>query len=227
MTRDGSMDDYLGDRLRRKLIKRRGRLHVFEQLLPAKTAIVVIDAVASFLHELPERDGLVVSINAATADLRERGGTVAWVRPTPPSTWRSASTACCLLGREQVERHDLKMKGDAPGGRIDEALVVHDRDIIVAKTGYSAFFPGNCALPAMLQAKEIDTVIFLGVLTNICVEASARDAYEMGYRVLICSDGVAAGTQEFHQNSLRTLARAYGDVRSTMEIRDLIVANDE
>jgi nicotinamidase-related amidase len=220
------MNDCLGDRLRRKLIRRRGRLHVFEQLSPAKTAIVVIDAVASLLHELPEKDGLVVSINKVTADLRARVGTIAWVKPTPPSTWRSASTAFGLLGREQVERHDLKMKEGAPGGRIDEALVVDDRDIIVAKTGYSAFFPGNCALPAILQAREIDTAIFFGVLTNICVEASVRDAYEMGYRVLICSDGVAAGTPEPHQNSLRTLARAYGDVRSTMEIRDFVRAND-
>lgn len=219
------MVDYLGDRLRRKLVRRRGRLHVFEQLSPAKTAIVVIDAVASFLHEMPEKDGLVASINMATADMRERGGIVAWVKPTPPSTWRSASTACGLLGREQVERHRREMKDGAPGGRIDEALAVHDRDIIVTKTGYSAFFPGNCALPALLQAKEIDTIIFFGVLANICVEASVRDAYEMGYRVLICSDGVASGAPEFQQNSLRTLAHAYGDVRSITEIRDLIGAN--
>ena len=103
-------------------------------------------------------------------------------------------------------------------------LTVADGDWHVDKTSYSAFFPGNSALPERLAEAGIDTVILAGVLTDMCVASSARDAFECGYRVLVCSDGVAANEQLLHAMTLRTLARGYADVRPSGELAELLAS---
>src|SRR5262249_4394809 len=64
--------DFLDERLRRKLIKRRGRLHAFERLVAAKTAIVVIDLTQSFLHNVPGGAALVGPVDRLTTTALRR-----------------------------------------------------------------------------------------------------------------------------------------------------------
>jgi nicotinamidase-related amidase len=101
-------------------------------------------------------------------------------------------------------------------------LAVADSDWHIDKTSYSAFFPGNSALPERLAESGIDTVILAGVLTDVCVASSARDAFESGYRVLVCSDGVAANEELLHAMALRTLVRGYADVRPSGDLAELL-----
>ena len=42
-----------------------------------------------------------------------------------------------------------------------------------------------------LKAKGIDTLIITGTLTNCCCESTARDALQMGYKVIFMSDANA------------------------------------
>ena len=118
------------------------------------------------------------------------------------------------------------MADSGPGTRIDAALTVAADDWIEPKTGYSAFFPGNSALPDRLRARGVDTLIIAGVLTDVCVAASARDAHELGFRVLICADGVAANEPALHLACLKTLARCYADVRPAAELVALLSGVD-
>ncbi len=48
-------------------------------------------------------------------------------------------------------------------------------DYVVEKTRYSGFH--NTALDALLRGLDIDTIFLAGVITNMCVEATARDAF--------------------------------------------------
>ena len=212
------MTDWLDDRLRRKLIDRRGQLHAFPRIDRKRSAVVVIDAVAPSLEELPGREALVGAVNLLTEAARGHGCPVVWVLPTPPSTWRSADATSGLLGREQIDRHRRQMVDGGKGWQIDPGLLAGETDWRVHKSGYSAFYPGNSSLPDQLQQAGIDTVILAGILTHVCVEASARDAHEAGFRVLICADGVAAYDPEEHRQSLRVLARCYADVRTAATI---------
>lgn len=218
------MDDHLDDGLRRKLIGRRGRLHAFDRPVPARTAVVVIDAVELFFQGLPGSAALIGPINRLTAAARRRGAPVAWVKPTPPATWRSAAASHALLGPREIERYGVELRPAGPGNRLHADLAVDDMDWQGGKRGHSAFFPGNCDLPDILRDRGIDTVLLAGMLTNICIEASARDAYEGGFRVLVCTDGVAANDEAQHRNSLRTLARVYADIRSADDLAALIGA---
>ena len=214
--------DFMDDRLRRKLIKRRGRLHVFDRLVASKTAVVVIDVTQPIYDAMPSGTTLIEPVNILTAAARRAGAIVAWIAPLPPSRSRSRTQARLLLGEESMQRHEVEAGNRAPA----RGFTVTDSDWHVDKVSYSAFFPGNSALPERLAASRIDTVIIAGVLTDICVASSARDAFESGYRVLVCSDGVAANEDLLHATALRTLARGYADVRPSGELAELLAASE-
>ena len=63
--------------------ERRGRRHAFETLVPAQTALVVIDMVPFFVSDSSYCLGIVPNISGIAAALRAAGGTVAWVVPAP------------------------------------------------------------------------------------------------------------------------------------------------
>lgn len=212
--------DFMDDRLRRKLIKRRGRLHVFDRLVAAKTAVVVIDLTQPIYDNMPSGTALIEPVNALTEAARRAGAVVAWIAPLPPSRTAPRTQARLLLGEESMQRQEAEAADRAPA----RGLTVADGDWRVDKSSYSAFFPGNSALPERLAQAGIDTVILAGVLTDICVASSARDAFESGYRVLVCADGVAANEELLHAMALRTLARGYADVRPSGELADLLAA---
>jgi nicotinamidase-related amidase len=212
--------DFMGDRLRRKLIKRRGRLHVFDPLVPAKTAVVVIDLTQPIYDAMPAGTALIEPVNRLTEAPRRAGIIVAWIAPLPPSRSPARTQARLLLGDASIQRHEAEAANRAPA----RGLTVADGDWRVDKASYSAFFPGNSVLPERLAEAGIDTIILAGVLTDMCVASSARDAFESGYRVLVCSDGVAANEPLLHAMTLRTLARGYADVRPSDELAELLAS---
>jgi biuret amidohydrolase len=64
----------------------------------------------------------------------------------------------------------------------------------------------------------IDGLIIAGVVTNVCVETTARDAADRGYKCILVDDACAAQSQEFHDSTLRTFAMVFGKVRTTSEV---------
>ncbi|AYG70131.1 MULTISPECIES: isochorismatase family cysteine hydrolase [unclassified Rhizobium] len=75
---------------------------------------------------------------------------------------------------------------------------------IVDKGTYSIF--GSPAFAARLQGSEIDTLIFSGVETDVCVYASALDAVDAGYRVILAEDALASGDMKAHAMVIDILA---------------------
>jgi len=55
----------------------------------------------------------------------------------------------------------------------------------------------------------VDTVVLTGVLTNICIQHTAADAYFRGYRVVVPTDCVNALTPEEQETSLAFMRRMY------------------
>ncbi len=227
MSLDSLYDRVHDDTLRRKLITRRGgQLHAFTGIMPARCAVVIIDAVHCFLAPLPEeeRSRCVAAMAALAAAARTGGAFVAWVRPLPPKAWRSAAAAMDLLGSEAFARYEADLAPDAPGQAFCPSLGVQEEDGIFDKSGFSAFYPGNSLLPEILEFARIDTIILAGVLTETCVTASARDAFEGGYRVIVCADACGSGSPETATASLRGLARTHGDIRSLPELQAALAA---
>jgi ureidoacrylate peracid hydrolase len=83
-------------------------------------------------------------------------------------------------------------------------------DIIVTKHRYAAFH--NTDLDLILRSNGIRTVIITGVVTNVCVETTAREAFVRDYYVVVVEDGTAAYLPEDHVATLRNIDRFFGEV---------------
>ena len=83
-------------------------------------------------------------------------------------------------------------------------------DAIVTKHRYSSFH--NTDLDTVLRVNAIRTVVLTGVVTNVCVETTAREAFVRDYYVVMVDDGCAAYVPEDHTQTLRNIDRFFGEV---------------
>ncbi|MGW1288231.1 isochorismatase family protein [Streptomyces sp. NPDC001118] len=200
--------------------ERRGRRHAYESLVPAHTALIVVDMVSFFVEANPYARGIVRNIGRIAEGLRAAGGLVAWVLPANQAPLGSVSGE--FYG-PTVSETFATTGGDGPlRSRLWHAFDVRPKDLVVEKTAYSAFFPGRSPLPGLLAERGIDTVLITGTLTNVCCESSARDAATTGLRVLMIADANAARRDQDHNAALHTIYRSFGDVRTTDETLGLI-----
>lgn len=219
----------LPDEIVERLRRRRGALHVFQEIDPRRTALVVIDMQRSFVaadaaSAVPTARAIVPNINRLAAALRAAGGAVAWVQATytrsGPGYWPlffDHMVAPAL----SAEILDGLVEG-SPGHALWPELDVQPGDLRVKKNRYSAFFPGACELPGVLRERKIDTVLIAGTMTNVCCEASARDAMMDGFKTLLVADANAARSDAEHLASLSTVAQFFGDVRGVDEILGIL-----
>jgi ureidoacrylate peracid hydrolase len=89
-------------------------------------------------------------------------------------------------------------------------------DITISKHRYSAFH--NTDLDLVLRSHGIRTVVLTGVLTNVCVETTAREAFVRDYYVVLVEDGTASCQPEDHAMTLRNIERFFGVVSSTQAL---------
>ncbi|WP_310726678.1 isochorismatase family cysteine hydrolase [Streptomyces sp. N2A] len=205
----------------RRQEQRRGRRFAYPNLTPARTALVVIDMVPFFVDANPYARGIVPNIQQLADRLRSAGGTVAWVLPA-----RTERTPVSdeFHGPEAAEMfRNSGGTGPLPG-RLWPGLATRPGDIFVEKSVPSAFFPGRCSLPDILEEHRIDTVLVTGTVTQVCCESSARDASTLGYRVVMVADANATGRDQDHNATLATIYRSFGDVRPTAEVLAMIEA---
>ena len=93
----------------------------------------------------------------------------------------------------------------ALGDRVWQELDADEADVFVEKTASSAFFPGKCSLHDLLAEREITTLVVTGTVTNVCVEATVRDASTLDYRVILVADACAAVRDQDHNDAARRL----------------------
>jgi nicotinamidase-related amidase len=95
-------------------------------------------------------------------------------------------------------------EGQPGSAAVDELAVFGDRILeIPGKRGLNAF--AQTSLAAALKSKQIEDVVVAGAVTSICIDSTARAAYERGMNVTVLSDCTAARTsaeQEFFCESI-------------------------
>jgi nicotinamidase-related amidase len=101
-------------------------------------------------------------------------------------------------------------------GRIWEALAPRPGELVVHKPSYGAFY--DTPLETILRNLGRDTVLICGTLTNYCCGASARQAYERGFKVVFGSDVTATDDPEMQEAELMVLRKGFARVLSAAEI---------
>jgi ureidoacrylate peracid hydrolase len=86
----------ISEKIVKKVVARRGRLHAFETIEPAKTALVVIDLDEGTVGR-GDKDTtplIISNINAVAATLRRSGGVTISVASRLPATPPSSTPKC-------------------------------------------------------------------------------------------------------------------------------------
>jgi nicotinamidase-related amidase len=198
-----------------KVVARRGRLHAFETIEAARTALVVIDLDLATVKSDDACQRMAAAINTLATAVRKGGGAVAWVLSRMEVMPKHFAA---ILGPDLATRYFNDGKPDGPGTRLWPELDARDGDVRAWKSGASAFFPGKCDLKEQLDRLSINTLLIAGAVTNICCESSARDAAELEYKVILVSDALAGHAHGLHEATLATFYRIFGDVRPSSEI---------
>lgn len=97
-----------------------------------------------------------------------------------------------------------------PLGEIHPDLSVGQDEMVIVKNYASAFF--GTTLASMLTALSVDTVIVAGCSTSGCVRATAVDAMQHGFRVVVPRECVGDRHPEPHNANLFDINAKYGDV---------------
>jgi nicotinamidase-related amidase len=102
----------------------------------------------------------------------------------------------CLEGSQESEVHP--------------ALAPAAGEKVVFKHRYSAFY--NTDLETVLRCLKAEDLVITGVMTNLCCESTARDAYFRDFRVFFPADGTGSVSEEMHLASLLNLAFGFAFV---------------
>lgn len=95
-----------------------------------------------------------------------------------------------------------------------------DKEPLIVKKFASAFF--GTSLASWLAYHRIDTAILVGCTTSGCVRATAVDALQSGYRVIIPEECVGDRSAEAHKANLYDIQTKYGDVVQLNEVKNHI-----
>jgi ureidoacrylate peracid hydrolase len=208
-----------------RVLKRRESLHVFGEVDPTRTAHIVVDLQNGFMApgqpvEIAAAREIVPNVNRISAAARAAGGLVVYIQNTidaaAKETWSTWFTY--MSGEKRRESVEAAFADGSYGHSLWHGLEVLPGDLKVKKTRFGAFVPGSSELHAILQERNIDTLIITGTATNVCCESTARDAMMMNYKVIFVSDGTATHTDEEHNATLGTMVANFADVMSTNEV---------
>lgn len=210
-------------------VRMRGRRHAFQSLDPGRTAMLVIDMQNSWVQpgfsplEIPMARSIVPNINTLAVAVREAGGIVAWTQCTFPRDWTTRSYEN-FGAPEYRDRIIADSEPGSHGYQIADQMDVAAEDLVIPKNRPSAFIQGSSNLESELRARERDTLIITGTLTNACCESSARDAAALGFANIMVSDAMATRTDAEHNATLINVMQLTADVRSTKEVLTLLDA---
>lgn len=91
---------------------------------------------------------------------------------------------------------------------------------IVDKTVYSPWL--ETGLDARLRARGVDTLIVTGAETDVCVLAAVLGGVDLGYRIVLATDGLCSSCDEAHDALLLMYRMRYGHQVETMTTAEIL-----
>ncbi len=182
----------------------------------ARIAVLVIDMQHDFLDEdapilCPGGQAIVASIAQLLAVARAL---------TMPVIYTQECHRASLVdfGRELDYGETLHCVEGTPGVRIIPQLQPREGDYVLVKRRYSAFFATD--LDLLLRGMGVDTVALVGVATDVCVRATAQDAMQLDYHVLVPRECVAGTSSLRHEAALENIDYVFGKVQPLAAMLD-------
>lgn len=208
-------------------------------LAAARTALLVIDMQRDFLeprgylagmgYDLagvraaigPARRLLDASRNAGLTIIHTRQGYRPDLAELAPHKRARVDAGTSAIGKTGPLGRFL-IRGE-PGFDIIPELAPGPSEFIVDKTANSAFWGTDLA--AILAAHRVDSLIFAGVTTDVCVHCTLREANDRGFECLLASDACGSGDAEAHRAALHMVTvedGVFGAIANVAQIADAL-----
>jgi len=204
------------------------------QVAPAHTALLIVDMQKDFCtpgfgaeragRDLGPANRAIPAIRKLLEGARAAGATVAhvgfWTLPDNGSD----SDSWLQKRRGATVSSPTLCIADTDGARFIDELAPAPGELEIRKHRYSAFTATN--LDLLLRARGVRTIIVTGVSTNVCVETTFRAGFELGYYVVVPTDGCASWDQALHEAALANVRHRFGvtpdadDILSAWSDRD-------
>ncbi len=182
-----------------------------------KTALIVIDMQNSFLHPegenfYPEAPQVIANVTRLIDAAAASGAPLVHVADRHREGFEDFEQKRlprhCVSGGFNAEFHD----GFGPAGRSHEIEIVKRR--------FSAFFATELAL--FLHEQSVGHVVLCGVKTNVCVRATAQDAFANGFELSVVRDATNSNREHLAAASLEDIERYMGKLVSTDEAVEML-----
>jgi ureidoacrylate peracid hydrolase len=194
---------------------------------PTTTAMVVVDVQNDFCHEdgAAAKMGLDISAVQAVVPAIEELIELAREQQVPRIFLRGE--------HNRWFNSDVWIRRGAKGRSVDAVrtpivesgtwgaefyrVKPRDDELVITKHRYSGF--AYTPLELALQTLRVTNVLITGTATNVCVEATARDAIMRGYYPVVVEDCVASGQQHLHHSALEDMEEYLGAVVRLDDVR--------
>lgn len=124
-------------------------------------------------------------------------------------------------GHRSIARDSVSTRPDERDDDFLEVVAPVGDEMIINKTTSSTF--NSTTIHQILHRLGIDRLWISGIVTDGCVEMTARDAADLGYHVTLASDACAASTRAVHKSALRRMSKnGRITVRTVEELRRLM-----
>lgn len=184
----------------------------------SKTALLVLDMQEIFLNKnshafIPSSPNIIANIQKLVSDFYFHDRMVIFTRHL---TSENEQDVMRRWWRNPIQESD-------PMSEIANILDT-SKGKILQKNQYSAFFSTD--LKSILQKNNIKQVIITGVMTHLCCETTARDAFMHGFEVFFALDATAAYTEKLHLGTLCSISHGFGKCLSTQKILNSVHKDD-
>ncbi len=100
--------------------------------------------------------------------------------------------------------------------KIHKRLSPRTNEKIIYKHRYSSFY--NTDLETVLRCMKIQDLVISGIMTNMCCESTARDAYYRDYKTFFLADATGSINEQMHLATLLNLAFGFSYITTTKDI---------
>jgi nicotinamidase-related amidase len=181
---------------------------------PARSALLLLDLQRGYLGQLVAPEVLLQ--NAARAAAAARGAGMAVIYP-------------CIsfrTGQPEVSRRNTMFGRPSARGRmivgteevrISPSVAPRPGDLVLTRSRTSAF--AGCALPEILRARDITTLVLAGTATSGVVLATACAADDLDYAVVVLRDAVADPDPQVQRALVEQVLPQYSRVLSVDDFR--------
>lgn len=112
-------------------------------------------------------------------------------------------TKDCRDGQRSLAKDEKAISADERDDDFLEMVAPQGDELIIDKTSAGTF--NSTAIDQILRNMKVDRLWVTGIVTEGCVELTARDAADRGYYVTLVTDGLASSTHAAHDDALQRM----------------------